>query len=34
MKMIKEDNQPIEIIPNLYIGSMGAAFSKKILKES
>lgn len=28
VKMLKEDGFPIEIIPNLFIGSMGAAFSK------
>lgn len=34
MKQLKEDNLPIEIIPNLYIGCLGSAFNKKKLIES
>jgi hypothetical protein len=34
VKMLKEDGHPIEVIPNLYIGSMGGAFSKDNLKKS
>jgi len=26
--MLKEDGFPIEVVPHLYIGSMGTAFSK------
>ena len=33
MKMLKEDNIPVELINNLYIGSVGAAMNYKILKE-
>lgn len=28
VKMLKEDGHPNEVIPNLYIGSMGTAYSK------
>ena len=31
IKMIKEDNKPIEIIDNLFIGSIGAAKNKQRL---
>ena len=31
LKMSKEDGQPAEVIPNLYIGSIGAAMSKDTL---
>eukprot|EP00331_Platyophrya_macrostoma_P034939 CAMPEP_0176444530 /NCGR_PEP_ID=MMETSP0127-20121128/23118_1 /TAXON_ID=938130 /ORGANISM="Platyophrya macrostoma, Strain WH" /LENGTH=172 /DNA_ID=CAMNT_0017830057 /DNA_START=11 /DNA_END=525 /DNA_ORIENTATION=- len=30
---IKHDSKPIEIVPNLYIGSIGAALNKKLLNE-
>lgn len=33
-KYIKEDNMPIEVIENLYIGSIGAALSKDNLKNT
>ena len=33
-KYIKEDNMPIEVIDNLYIGSIGAALSKDNLKNT
>lgn len=32
MKYLKTDFMPAEIRPNLFIGSIGAAFSKKTLK--
>lgn len=31
--MMKEDNKPIEIIPNLYLGSIGSALSKETLTQ-
>lgn len=34
MKILKEDNKPVELVDNLYIGSIGAAHNKKALKES
>ncbi|KAM3132576.1 hypothetical protein pb186bvf_015389 [Paramecium bursaria] len=34
VKQLKEDGDPIEIIPHLYIGCMGAALNKKKLKEA
>lgn len=33
-KYIKEDNMPIEVIENLYIGSIGAALTKENLKNT
>ena len=33
MKMLKEDNIPIELINGLFIGTVGAAMNYKILKE-
>lgn len=32
MKMTKEDSQPGEIFEDLYIGSIGAAYNKKVLE--
>ena len=32
LKMTKDDKQPAEVIPNLFIGSIGSAMSKDILK--
>lgn len=34
MKMLKEDTKPIELINNLFIGSIGAASNLKILEEN
>ena len=34
MKILKEDNKPVELVDNLFIGSIGAAHNKKALKES
>ena len=31
LKLTQEDSEPSEIIPNLYLGSIGAALSKKTL---
>lgn len=33
MRQLKDDNTPIEIIPNLFIGCLGAALNKKKLQE-
>jgi hypothetical protein len=33
MKMTKDDSVPAEIIPGLYLGSIGAAFNKESLKK-
>lgn len=33
-KYLKEDNLPIEVIENLYIGSVGVAFSKQNLLDA
>ena len=33
MKMLKEDNIPIELINGLFIGTVGAAMNYKVLKE-
>jgi hypothetical protein len=33
MKMTKTDRIPSEIIPNLFLGSIGAAFNKESLEE-
>ena len=32
-KIIKNDSAPNEVVPNLFIGSVGAAFSRSVLKE-
>jgi hypothetical protein len=32
--MLKEDSAPVEVIPNLYIGSLAAALSLVKLNES
>lgn len=34
LQYMKKDGLPIEVIPNLYIGSIGAALNKKGLKEN
>ena len=34
VKLLKDDGKPVEVIPNLYIGSIGTAYSKENLKES
>lgn len=34
IKHMKNDGLPMEIIPNLYLGSIGAAFSKKNLQDA
>ena len=34
MKIIKEDNKPVELVDNLFIGSIGAASNKKALQEN
>jgi hypothetical protein len=34
LKLMKEDKTPIEIIENLYIGSVGAAYNKEALLEN
>ena len=34
IKILKEDYQPVELIPNLFIGSIGTASNLKILKET
>ena len=34
MKILKEDNKPVELVDNLFIGSIGAAHNKKALKKS
>jgi hypothetical protein len=31
MRLSKDDNQPAEIIPGLYLGSIGAALNKESL---
>ena len=33
MKLTKEDSQPGEIMPNLFLGSIGAAYNKAALHE-
>ena len=33
MKLTKEDNEPGEVFPELFIGSIGAAYNKESLKE-
>jgi hypothetical protein len=33
MRMTREDTIPAEIIPNLFLGSIGAAFNKKTLED-
>ena len=33
MKLTKEDKQPGEVIPNLFLGSIGAAYNKEVLTE-
>lgn len=33
MKILKEDNKPVELVDNLFIGSIGAAHNKKAMKE-
>ena len=32
MKLTREDNVPAEIIPGVYLGSIGAAYNKESLK--
>lgn len=32
VKLLKDDGKPVEVIPNLYIGSIGTAYSKENLK--
>ena len=34
IKILKEDFQPVELIPNLFIGSIGTASNLKVLKET
>jgi hypothetical protein len=34
MRIMKEDKEPVEIIPNVYIGSIGAASNKDSLKKN
>ena len=34
MKMTKEDNKPGAVFPELFIGSVGAAYNKEALKEN
>ena len=34
MKLMKEDSIPSEIIPGLFLGSIGAAFTKDSLKNN
>lgn len=34
MKILKEDNKPVELVDNLFIGSIGAASNKKALQEN
>ena len=33
VNLMKNDNLPIEIIDNIYIGSIGASMNRKILEE-
>jgi hypothetical protein len=33
MKLTKEDNQPGEVFPELFIGSIGAAYNQKSLQD-
>lgn len=33
MKLVKEDGQPVEVQPGLYIGSIGAAYNKQGLED-
>ena len=33
LKLIKEDNSPVEIIDNIYIGSVAASLNKEKLEE-
>ena len=32
IRLIKDDNQPAEIIPGLYLGSIGTALKKEALE--
>jgi hypothetical protein len=34
LKLFKEDNQPVEIVDNIFIGSIGAASNKDALIEN
>jgi len=34
MDLAKNDNNPVEIIDNIYIGSIGAAMNRKGLEEN
>ena len=34
MKLVKTDGMPIAVLPDLYIGSIGAAYNKKGLDET
>jgi len=34
IKLCKEDNVPAEIIPGLYIGSIGSAYNQESLKKN
>ena len=34
IKILREDFQPVELIPNLFIGSIGTASNLKVLKET
>ncbi len=33
MKLTREDNEPSEIVPHIYLGSVGCAFDKKSLNK-
>jgi hypothetical protein len=33
MKLTREDKEPAEILPGLYLGSIGAAFNKESLEK-
>ena len=33
MKLVKEDNIPAEVVPGLYLGSVGAAFCLESLQK-
>ncbi len=34
LKLYKEDNQPVEIVDNIFIGSIGAASNREALVEN
>ena len=33
LKLAKEDSVPAKVFPDLFLGSVGAAYNKKVLKE-